>query len=65
MKGGGKIIKIPTAERNAWAKSMPNVAKEWAASLEKKDIPGRKIPSTYRDVMRSHKQPIVRHWDRE
>jgi len=44
---------------------MPNVAKEWAASLEKKGIPGRKILSTYMDVMRSNKQPIVRHWDRE
>ncbi len=64
-KMGGKITKISTAERNAWAKSMPNVAKEWAASLEKKGIPGRKILSTYMDVMRSHKQPIVRHWDRE
>ena len=64
-KKGGKITKISTAERNAWAKSMPNVAKEWAASLEKKGIPGRKILTTYMDVMRSNKQPIVRHWDRE
>jgi TRAP-type C4-dicarboxylate transport system substrate-binding protein len=64
-KKGGKITKISAAEREAWAKSMPNVAKEWAASLEKKGIPGRQILATYMDVMRSHEQPIVRHWDRE
>jgi TRAP-type C4-dicarboxylate transport system substrate-binding protein len=64
-KKGGTITKISAKERSAWAMGMPNVAKEWAASLEKKGIPGRKILSAYMDIMRANNQPIVRQWDRE
>lgn len=64
-KKGGTITMLSKKERSAWAMSMPNVAKEWAAGLEKKGIPGKKILSTYMDVMRANNQPIVRQWDKE
>ncbi len=44
---------------------MPNVAKSWTASLEKKGIPGKKILSYYMDRMRANNQPILRQWDKE
>ena len=64
-KAGGNVKVISKADREAWAKSMPNVAKEWAEGLEKKGIPGKKILATYMDRMRAANQPIMRHWDKE
>jgi hypothetical protein len=53
------------AEREKWAKTMPNVAKGWAADLESKGLPGNDILRTYMDAMRAANQPIIRHWDKE
>ncbi|MBT3533412.1 MAG: C4-dicarboxylate TRAP transporter substrate-binding protein [Rhodospirillaceae bacterium] len=64
-KKGGKITEMSDAQRKAWANGMPNVAKGWAASLEKKGIPGKKILSYYMDRMRANNQPILRQWDKE
>lgn len=65
QKKGGKVITLSNEQRAAWAKSMPNVAKEWAESLEKKGIPGKKILAAYMDKMRAANQPIMRQWDKE
>lgn len=62
---GGTIYQMPQAERVRWAKTMPNVAKSWAASLEKKGIPGRAVLVSYMNTMRAAKQPIIRQWDKE
>ncbi len=65
QKKGGVISKLPAAERAGWANSMENIAKQWAAKLEKRGVPAREILTAYMDTMRAAKQPIVRHWDRE
>ena len=62
---GGTTYVMPQSERVRWAKTMPNVAKDWAASLEKKGIPGRAVLTSYMDTMRAANQPILRHWDKE
>ncbi len=64
-KMGGKIFQMPQSEREKWAKTMPNVAKDWAASLDKKGQPGRAVLTSYMDTMRAAKQPIIRQWDKE
>ncbi len=64
-KKGGKIIEMSQAERQKWAKTMPNVAKDWAASWEKKGVPANAVLKAHMDVMRAAKQPILRHWDKE
>ena len=64
-KKGGTIIQMSQAARAAWANSMPNIGKDWAAKLDKKGLPGTKMLKAYMDKMRAAKQPIVRHWDRE
>lgn len=63
--GGGKIHTMDQAGRVEWAKKMPNVAKGWAASLEKKGLPGNAMLTSYMDTMRAAKQPIIRQWDKE
>lgn len=63
--GGGTIITMSAADRKNWASTMPNVAKDWAADLEKKGIPGKEILAGYMDIMRKAGQPILRQWDKE
>ena len=62
---GGKIVDMADADRRAWAMSMPNVAGQWAASLEKKGLPGKAVLAAYMKTMRDNGQPILRQWDKE
>lgn len=62
---GGTIVQMSAAARSDWAKFMPNIAKDWAAGLDKKGLPGTKLVRAYMDKMRAANQPILRHWDRE
>ena len=65
QKKGGKIIVMDPKERVRWAKTMPNVAKDWANDWEKKGFPAKAVLKTYMDMMRAANQPIIRHWDKE
>lgn len=65
VDNGGKIHNMPQAERQKWADSMPNVAKDWVDSLEKKGLPGKVVLKSYMNTMRENNQPILRQWDRE
>ena len=62
---GMKYTRMDPKERLAWAKSMPNLAKQWAKSMNDKGLPGSQILSMYMDEMRAAKQPLARQWDRE
>ncbi len=62
---GGEIYQVSAEARAAWANSMPNIAKDWAADLDKKGQPGSKLLTAYMDRMRAAKQPIMRQWDKE
>jgi len=65
VKMGGTINTMSADDRMKWANTMPNVAKDWAADLEKKGLPGKAILTSYMDTMRAAGQPIVRQWDKE
>jgi len=65
VENGGKIHQMPQAERQKWADTMPNVAKDWVDSLEKKGLPGKVVLKSYMDTMRANNQPILRQWDRD
>jgi TRAP-type transport system periplasmic protein len=56
---------LPEAQRELWAREMPNIAKEWAASLDKKGLPGTKMLDTYMDLLRAHHIAVARQWDKE
>ncbi len=64
-KKGGEVIQVSDADRAKWANNMPNIAKDWAADLDKKGLPGTKLLQAYMDKMRAAKQPILRQWDKE
>ena len=64
-KAGGTVHDLPAAQRSKWAKELPNLAKEWAAGLDKSGDQGSPMLSYYMDAMRAAKQPIERQWDRE
>lgn len=62
---GMQYTRMDPQERLNWAMSMPNLAKQWAKSMNDKGLPGSQILSMYMDEMRAAKQPLARHWDRE
>ncbi len=64
-KAGGVVHELPKAERSKWARDMPNLAKEWAAGLDKTGSQGSEMLAYYMNAMRAAKQPIERQWDRE
>jgi C4-dicarboxylate-binding protein DctP len=65
VANGGTIIEVTDEQRRVWAERLPNMAQEWAQTLEEQGLPGQAILKDYMDVMRANGQPIVRHWDRQ
>ena len=61
---GGQTFDLPDAERTKWANAMPNIAKEWAARLEKQGLPANKVLSTYMGELRSAGVKPIRDWDK-
>jgi len=64
-KAGGTINVMSDQQRLAWAKGMPNLAKEWAAAMDGKGKPGSKVLTAYMDVLRADGAKPLRNWDRE
>ena len=64
-KAGTKFIPFSDQERAKWAAKMPNVAMEWAESMEKKGLPGKKVVKAYLDALRARGVKLVRNWDQE
>lgn len=62
---GTRVTTLPESDRSRWAKSLPNIAREWAGSLDAKGQPGTEILRAWMDEMRAADQPIARQWDRE
>ena len=62
---GAKITTLPPAERKKLAKLLPNLAKEWAAKLDKKGLPGTKTLVTYMTLSRKAGIVHAREWDQE
>lgn len=60
---GGQVIEIDPQERLDWAMGLPNLAQEWADSIEAMGIPGKAILADYMQAMRDADQPIARQWD--
>jgi TRAP-type C4-dicarboxylate transport system substrate-binding protein len=59
------LYEFPEAERKKWANAMPNIAKEWAATMEKQGIPGNQALAALMDEARKAGIKPVRDWDRQ
>jgi TRAP-type C4-dicarboxylate transport system substrate-binding protein len=63
--GGAKVVVLSPAEQKRWAAKLPNVPKEWAASMEEKGLPGKAMLKGYLDGLRNRNVALVRDWDKE
>ncbi len=63
-KAGAKVSTMAEAERVKWAMQMPNVARQWADSLEAKGLPARRVLSAYIDGVRKRGGKIIRDWSK-
>ena len=59
---GGTVVVLPQDQRAAWADAMPNIAQEWAASLDKKGAPGTAMLGSYMDKLKAAGAVPVRDW---
>jgi TRAP-type C4-dicarboxylate transport system substrate-binding protein len=62
--GGATVVYLSEEERKRWADKLPNVPMEWAASMEKKGLPGKAMLSGYLDGLRSRGVKLARDWDK-
>jgi TRAP-type C4-dicarboxylate transport system substrate-binding protein len=63
IANGGSVVEIDPQERAVWAETLPNLAQEWADSLEADGVPAQQILTEYMQAMRDADQPIARQWD--
>jgi TRAP-type C4-dicarboxylate transport system substrate-binding protein len=61
---GAKVVYLSEAERQRWANKLPNVPMQWAASMEKKGLPGKTMLKGYLDGLRKRGVKLARDWDK-
>ena len=62
---GMNIVKVNADDRKAWAKSLPPLARNWAADMDAKGKPGTKMLVAYMDALRAAGKAPARDWDKE
>jgi hypothetical protein len=65
LAGGGKIVEVSAEERAAWAKALPNLAREWVAATEKMGLPGKAFLTSFMAGIRAGGAKPLRDWDKE
>ena len=65
VAGGGTIVEMDPAEREAWAMAMPNIAQEWAAGLDAKGEPGTEMLNAYLGKLEAAGYTGVRDWTQD
>lgn len=65
VAAGGTIVDLDSTERVSWANAMPNIALEWAGTLEKKGEPGTEILNAYLGKLKEAGFTAVRDWAAE
>ena len=64
-KGGGTVVELSVEARADWAKSMPNIAAEWAKGLDAKGAPGSDMLKAYTQKLKAAGMTPVRDWASE
>lgn len=65
VDGGGTVVELTAAERQAWADSMPNIAVDWAKGLDKKGAPGSAMLTAYMMKLKAAGLTPLRDWAAE
>jgi TRAP-type transport system periplasmic protein len=61
---GAKFTRLSPEERRKWANTMPNIAKNWVETNDKKGLPADKVLNTYMKKLRENNVQLVRDWDK-
>ncbi|SDL02014.1 C4-dicarboxylate TRAP transporter substrate-binding protein [Aliiruegeria lutimaris] len=59
---GGTVVEMSEEDRKAWAAAMPNIAAEWAKSLDDAGEPGSEMLKAYMDKLKAAGFEPVRDW---
>jgi TRAP-type C4-dicarboxylate transport system substrate-binding protein len=62
VEGGGTIMPMSVEARTAWAESMPDIAAEWAATLDDKGSDGSGMLRAYLDKLAADGFTGLRDW---
>ncbi len=62
VAAGGTITEASEADRKAWAEAMPNIAAEWAGTLEGKGQPGNEMLKAYLAKLEAAGYAGMRDW---
>ena len=65
VEAGGSIIEISEEERTAWANNMPNIAREWADTLNAAGEDGDAMLAAYLGKLAAAGHTGVRDWSAE
>lgn len=65
VSNGATVSELPRAEVVKIANAIPNIAKQWAATIDEKGLPGTKLLSTYMQIWRDRGIQHARAWDKE
>ena len=62
VASGGKVTELSAAERKRWADTLPPLARDWAADLDKKGLAGSKVIKAYVDGLVAEGVTMPRDW---
>lgn len=62
VAAGGTIVEVSAEDRKTWADAMPNIAAEWAATLDGKGEPGTEMLKAYLGKLEAAGYTGVRDW---
>ncbi|MGR3291417.1 MAG: C4-dicarboxylate TRAP transporter substrate-binding protein [Paracoccaceae bacterium] len=62
VAAGGTVVELDPAEREGWANAMPNIAVEWANTLDEKGEPGTEMLRAYMGKLADAGFTPVRDW---
>ncbi|MDA0786740.1 MAG: C4-dicarboxylate TRAP transporter substrate-binding protein [Proteobacteria bacterium] len=65
VTNGATVTELPRAEVVKLANAVPNIAKQWAATIDEKGLPGTKLLATYMQLWRDRGVDHARAWDKE
>jgi len=65
IEQGGTVVDVSAQDRAAWANAMPNIAQEWAASLNEKGEDGTAMLAAYMGKLADAGHTPVRDWTAE
>jgi TRAP-type C4-dicarboxylate transport system substrate-binding protein len=65
VEAGGTIIDVSAEDRAAWAAAMPNIAQEWAATLNNNGEDGTAMLEAYLGKLKAAGYTGVRDWTQD